>query len=192
METIAKLVEAGKIGQLAAVVLQTADSQVGQQEVPKLSNRGPMVDMYQKAVGLKLEGKKKGFPWCMAFVYWNFQEAAKLVGCANPVPRTAGVKECNEKATQPRKVSKKAALLHPELVLPGMQFILDFGAKGGHTGIVTGVEKIGNDWSYHTIEGNTNDDGERDGYEVARRVRKFSNANLVCFINWDFPVFKPL
>lgn len=191
METT-NISKSGNIGPLATAALQTAGSQVGQQEVPKLSNRGPMVDVYQKAVGLKLVGKKNGFPWCMAFVYWVFQEAAKRAGCANPVPKTAGVKECNKIATDPRKVTKKAALLQPDHVVPGMQFILDYGADGGHTGIVTGVEKIGNDWCYHTIEGNTNDEGERDGYEVCCRTRKFSNAKLVCFINWDFPVYKPI
>ena len=45
---------------------------------------------------------------------------------------------------------------------------MDFGKGLGHTGFVEKVE--GN--VIHTIEGNTNDTGSREGYEVCRRTRK--------------------
>jgi hypothetical protein len=41
----------------------------------------------------------------------------------------------------------------------------------GHTGF---VEKISNGIVY-TIEGNTNEDGSREGYEVAKRERPLSS-----------------
>jgi hypothetical protein len=47
-------------------------------------------------------------------------------------------------------------------------FVMDFGNGAGHTGI---VEKVLPNGILQTIEGNTNDDGSRDGYEVCRRAR---------------------
>jgi len=53
----------------------------------------------------------------------------------------------------------------------------------GHAGIV--VQSSGS--SFDTVEGNTNDDGSREGYEVARRTRtyekKFTGLNIKGFIS---------
>lgn len=48
---------------------------------------------------------------------------------------------------------------------------MDHGHGLGHTGIVEIV--IGD--ILHTIEGNTNDTGSREGYEVCRKERNISN-----------------
>jgi hypothetical protein len=40
----------------------------------------------------------------------------------------------------------------------------------GHTGFVERIDGT----SIHTIEGNTNDTGSREGYEVCKRIRKMS------------------
>lgn len=48
----------------------------------------------------------------------------------------------------------------------------------GHTGIVEFVDKHG----IHTIEGNTNVDGSREGYAVERKVRQLTDKTLVGFI----------
>ena len=61
----------------------------------------------------------------------------------------------------------------------GSIFIMDYGKGLGHTGI---VERIDGDTLY-TIEGNTNDEGSREGYEVCRRTRKASKC--VGFIHID-------
>lgn len=50
----------------------------------------------------------------------------------------------------------------------GDVFILDLGKGLGHTGI---VEKVSGD-IIHTIEGNTNENGSREGYKVCRRKRE--------------------
>jgi hypothetical protein len=59
------------------------------------------------------------------------------------------------------------------LPLPGDIFIMDFGKGKGHTGF---VESVNGD-IIHTIEGNSNDDGNREGYEVCRKPggRKISS-----------------
>ncbi len=51
-------------------------------------------------------------------------------------------------------------------------FIMDYGHGIGHTGFVDSVDQDG--IHIHTIEGNTNDEGSREGFEVCRRTRKIS------------------
>lgn len=143
---------------LSIAVLAKAVTQLGVAESPKGSNKGKDIEKYLKAVGLG-----GGYAWCMAFVYWCVDEVARtgegLQECkVNPLIKTGGVmRQWNEIAKERRKTS-------PE---PGDIFIMDFGKGTGHTGFVERVD--GN--TVHTIEGNTNDEGSREGYEVARRTR---------------------
>lgn len=136
-------------------VLEVAISQLGVEEAPKGSNRGPQVDQYVESVGLDPAGKH---PWCMAFAYWLHVQACAMMGVKNNMLQTGRVMYQWEK----RKGSHRA--LTPQ---PGDVFIMDYGKGLGHTGI---VERVEND-VIHTIEGNTNDEGSREGYEVCRRTR---------------------
>lgn len=146
---------------LASESLAIAITQNGVEEVPRGSNAGPDVKAYLKAVGLG-----EGYAWCMAFVYWCVNKAAFEIGTLNPLIRTGGVmKQWNE--VELRKVPKTAFAA----IKPGDIFIMDFGGGNGHTGFVEKVEGS----IIHTIEGNTNDDGSREGYEVARRQRPASS-----------------
>ena len=150
---------------LAERSLQVALAHEGVSEKPKNSNSGPEVNMYLKSVGLK-----PGYPWCMAFVYWCVNTAAKEMNLQNPLIKTGGVlRQWNETTLRKLNTRDKA-------VKPGDIFIMKFGHGTGHTGI---VEKVAGQLVY-TIEGNTNDDGSREGYEVARRQRLMST--IVGFI----------
>jgi hypothetical protein len=139
---------------LAQSSLEVATRQIGVQEIPKGSNAGPEVEIYLKSVGLT-----KGYSWCMAFVYWCVSTSSTTSSTTrNPLKKTAGVlDQWNSK---------------PELRIttpvPGSVFIMDFGKGQGHTGF---VEKILPGGKIQTIEGNTNDDGSREGYKVCRRTR---------------------
>lgn len=140
---------------LAEKVLAVALSQEGVEEQPRGSNGGPEVNQYLKSVGLG-----SGYPWCMAFVYWCMQEATAALGVKNELTKTGGV------LVQWRTTGMKKVLT-TEHVRPGAIFIMDFGHGFGHTGFVVSVD--GN--KVHTIEGNTNDQGSREGYTVARKIR---------------------
>lgn len=134
-------------------------------------NDGAEVEAY-----LKLLGLPKGFPWCMALVYWSFNEAAKQLGVINPVPKTAGVLDCYSKAKE-----KYLVIGDP---LPGDQFIMDFGEGKGHTGMVKENHKP----KVYTVEGNTSADptyaGEdRDGNGVFERNRNISG--IKAFLRYD-------
>ena len=141
---------------LAETSLQVAQSQNGVTEKPKNSNAGPEVEIYLKSVGLG-----KGYAWCMAFVYWCVLQSSIKLNVVNPLKKTGGVLD-------QFNFCKKMIVKTPK---PGYIFIMDFGHGVGHTGF---VDKILPNGQIQTIEGNTNDDGSREGYEVAIRIRKIS------------------
>jgi len=158
---------------LATAALAVAVDEIGQMEEPPGSNRGPRVDAYARAIGLD---PADALPWCAAFVYWCFEQAAAAEGTANPLVRTAGVLDHWSRARDRgvRVVTGGRAKSNPELVRPGMIFIMDFGQGAGHTGLVE--EVVGG--RLVTIEGNTNDGGSREGIGVFRRTgRKLASIN---------------
>lgn len=164
---------------IAGAALGIAVSQLGVMESPIGSNRGPQVDQYLRSVGLG-----GGFFWCMAFVHWCFEQAASGQGIANPFPKTAGcaVAWARVRKTAPqRTVTAAAALADPTIVRPGFVFILDFGGGAGHTGFVK--QSLGG--PLRTVEGNSNNDGSRNGvgvFELNRR--KITDKSLKGFLDF--------
>jgi hypothetical protein len=138
---------------LAQRFLSVARSQLGVSEEPKGSNKGKQIEKYLKSVGLG-----GGYSWCMAFAKWCMDQACAEAKIKNPMYVTGGV------LSQWNHIDAKYKASKPE---PGDIFIMDFGGGLGHTGIVEKVEgKV-----LSTIEGNSNDEGSREGFEVCRRHR---------------------
>jgi hypothetical protein len=161
------------ISALLAKTLEIATSQIGVMEQPAGTNRGPEVDEYIRRVGLNPAGKH---PWCVAFLFFCFDEAAKSLSRGNPMIKTAGVLDhwARAGAQGIPRVTKTKAEQNPALVRPGHIFTIDTGGGLGHAGFVlevTGGKLI-------TIEGNTNDTGSREGIGVFRRQsRKIVSIN---------------
>ena len=157
---------------LLAHVLQIAAGEEAKKvrEVPKNSNRGPQVDEY-----LRRSGVSPGLAWCCAFVYWCFDEAAKVTGRANPMVRTAGCMNHWNRAPSKgaQRILKQSAIENPDLVKPGMIFIINHGGGLGHTGL---VEKV-TGGLIATIEGNTDASRTREGGGVYRLHRKMVEIN---------------
>lgn len=123
-------------------------------------NKGPEVRKYLKAVGLG-----EGFPWCMAFVYWCVGMAAEKLGLENPLVKTGGVlRQYNE--TTCRKLPRQSY----DCIQPGDIFIQDHGGGTGHTGFI--LSRKGS--VVKTIEGNSNDEGSREGKEVCSLERSIT------------------
>lgn len=142
--------------ELSKAVIASAISQLGVQEIPRGSNRGKDVEKYLGSCGLG-----GGYSWCMAFCFWNVIQASIVAKVKNPLFKTAGV-------LAQWNASK---LLQTKTPDKGYIFIIDEGKGLGHAGIVEYV-----DGNYiHTIEGNTNDEGSREGFEVCRRVRQLKS-----------------
>jgi len=148
--------------------LKVAVSQLGVMEKPLGSNRGPEVDKYLASVGLG-----PGQFWCMAFVYYCFNKAAEKLDRNNPLVKT-GHCMTHWNSTNGKKIIASNAVNNPSLVKPGQIFIINTGGSSGHTGI---VEKLEGGF-LHTIEGNSNTSGSRNGIGVFRLVsRKITKIN---------------
>lgn len=155
-------------------VLAVAVSQVGVMEKPRGSNRGPEVDEYLRRTGL--DPTQGEFAWCVAFLFFCFDEAAKKQGRTNPMIKTAGVLK-HWQLTGERGIARLTAaraIREPVLVKPGMIFVINTGGGFGHSGIIK--EVIGS--KLVTIEGNSNEGGSRDGIGVFERsMRKITQIN---------------
>jgi len=162
--------------------LEFAVSQIGVMERPPGSNKGKEVEEYLASVGLG-----GGFAWCMAFVYWCYNQAAKELNIANPVFKTGGVLKHWEEARNNNipRITTEQARNKPSRILPGMVFVIDTGDPGGagHTGF---VEKVIGD-TLITIEGNTNLGGSREGIGVFRRTARKINSINKGFV--DYSIF---
>ncbi len=152
---------------LLAEAVKVAMTQLGIMEDPPGSNRGPQVNAYLASVGLP-----PGLFWCAAFVYWSFDKAAQKIGKVNPLVKTGHVMSHWNKTTG-KKITTQEAVNKPSLIKPGHIFILNTGGSSGHTGIVEKVEG----GFIHTIEGNSNNSGSRNGIGVFRLQRKIAKIN---------------
>lgn len=157
--------------ELLREVLKVARSQFGVTEKPPGSNAGPEVEAY-----LKSAGASKGDPWCMAFVFWCFKQAAASLNIPNPCVKTAGVHDHWNRATAAgaRRLVTADATANPATVFPGMVFCINTGGGKGHTGFVLSVTG----GSIETIEGNTNSGLGREGIAVMKHTRKINSISL--------------
>lgn len=172
---------------LLQAALDVARSQVGVREEPQYSNSGPEVDQYLMSVGLN-----SGNYWCMALVYWIFQQAARRLGMVNPLIRTGGCMDHWNRAAKPmlpKRITAAKARVNPELVKPGMIGILLIAPKtgAGHTYIVESRQGR----KLTTIEGNSAENGSRNGdgcYRLDKRT--LDDKTLVGFMDYS-PIPKP-
>ena len=146
-------------------------------------NRGIKVEAYQRAAGLK-----PGDPWCAAFVAWNVATAkgvAKAPSWTSGSAITTWHRGSRNLAAGDKATPVEAEAL-PAKVEPGWIWVrattakaADAARKGGwvkgHCGIVVAVDAVG----FHTVEGNTNKAGSREGDGVWRKLHKWSDAALI-------------
>lgn len=118
------------------------------------TNWGPKVSMYLASAGIYHPAA-----WCAAFVTWCLLEAgAKRKNLPLLAASTYYWYEWANK--------NKRLLSQPHR---GDVFVVN-GANGGHEGWV----RASSDAFINTIEGNTNDEGSRDGFEVCERERQWA------------------
>ena len=135
----------------AKTALDFASEEVGVEEIPRGSNDGERVREYLRAGGCTIPA-----PWCAGFIMWCLNQAG-----IKPFI-TAHVATMWDKNKTIQKFSPQV----------GDVFIQINKNGSGHCGF---VERVAGD-SVDTIEGNTNDEGSREGFEVCRRTR---NQNTI-------------
>jgi hypothetical protein len=155
---------------LEQVVMDAAKVHLGQHPVEiGGQNRGPWVRLY-------MEGREGAeWAWCAGFVTFVVRQAVELMNRQMPI---AGSFSCDSLASQGRDaglfVAEREAT--PGLVRPGAIFLVRrTPTDWTHTGFVTEFEPT----AFDTIEGNTNDDGHREGFEVCARSRGLKDKDFV-------------
>lgn len=148
-----------------AAVLSIAQGEIGVEEMPHGSNRGERVEQYLAAASLP-----PGNPWCAAFICWCVQQARDVCMLRINLPRSG--------YTPVFKSAPGCQVLqtNPAELAPGMLFLLFYPSLGrvGHIGLIEGPDPD-DPGRVITIEGNSNDEGAREGYEVCRRSRRIDS-----------------
>ena len=152
-----------KLSELAEI----AESQIGVEEDKARTNRGAAILKYQQSTNL--DGQ--GWPWCAAFVDWCLQEFLsrhmEYARMGLKRAQTAAAFGLIDWGKQQR-----CHLFRGEHEAPQRGDIVVFSFS--HCGIVTDVNAQGRD--FHSVEGNTNTDGSREGYIVARKARTYGQV----------------
>lgn len=156
---------------LSELILAIAAGEVGVEEKPRGSNRGPRVDEYQRASWLE---EKDWGAWCATFLCWVIMKAMEQ-GAASGVkytfnrPRTAVARDFQRWSLE-QDASTQTKVSPGRDIQPGDLVIF---ANISHIGLATSAPDASGRFS--TIEANTNDDGSREGYAVMRRRRLASD-----------------
>jgi len=134
-------------------------------------NMGPWIRFF-------MDGNQgESWPWCAGFDTYVVKQASALTGIKTALPRTYS---CDVLGAWARNNGKLVQGTSGNLsgVKPGHLFLVR-KSQGDwqHTGIVIemGAEHC------VTVEGNTNDEGSREGYEVCRRIRSFNSLDFVTY-----------
>jgi len=150
---------------LIQAIVDIACAEIGVRESGE--NTGRRVREYQDADTLK----GTSYPWCASFVSWDLREAGKRIGVVIPWSNSASCDVVWQDAKKRNLIRNR-----PE---PGDVFLVRARRSNGsysqtdaiHTGLVARVE--GN--TFHTVEGNTNGDGGREGIGVLGHARAISD-----------------
>jgi hypothetical protein len=135
-------------------------------------NRGPWVRLYMEGN----EGKE--WAWCAGFVCFLMRQAACSLNQLLPIKPTFSCDELVSRAQAKGFFVSGLHLSNPLAQLsPGSIFLNRKNPTDWtHTGIVISVHEE----TFETIEGNTNDNGDREGYEVCRRIRSYDRKDFIC------------
>ncbi len=135
-------------------------------------NRGPWVRLYMDS------NEGNAWPWCAGFVTFILKQASEATG--RPMPVT-GSFSCDVLAMQAKQKGRFCAERDIK------KHVRD---TGGAPAIFL-VRRTSTDWTHtgfamsfggevmDTLEGNTNDEGSREGYEVCERIRSFTKKDLI-------------
>lgn len=148
---------------LATLALDFAEREVGVQEEPRGSNSGPRVNQYQAVCHAH-----GGDAWCGCFACWCIDQAAHSLVIKPTFQYSAGALHLLD--------------INPTLILSGpidnCVVVWRHDNGKGHVALVKTVSGP----NLHTIEGNTDANGGREGYEVAKRVRSVSDPKIAGYL----------
>jgi hypothetical protein len=141
-------------------------------------NCGPWVRLYCKG------NDGRAWAWCAGFVSLVMAQAYFYMGKDKPIE---GSVSCDILATQGKAAER---FVHESEVAKGKWPWADFGGCGvflrrrtdtdwTHTGFALGGSGDTGKWVFDTIEGNTNDEGSREGFEACKRKRSLAGYDFI-------------
>jgi hypothetical protein len=133
-------------------------------------NRGPWVRLYMDGN----EGNQ--WAWCAGFVCFILKQACKSLNVPLPFKKTYSCDILAAQAKEKGIFLGEKKIENTSQITPGSIFLnRRTPTDWVHTGIVIEAEEE----IFHTIEGNTNDEGSREGYEVCLRIRGYNKKDFV-------------
>jgi hypothetical protein len=133
-------------------------------------NKGPWVRLYMDGH----EGTE--WAWCAGFACFCLNQACQRLETALPIMPSFSCNSLAASAKDHRVFLGEAFVTEAMQIAPGSFFLVRrTSTDWTHTGIVVSAERE----VISTIEGNTNDDGHREGYEVCARTRGYTNIDFV-------------
>ncbi len=133
-------------------------------------NSGPWVRLYMKGK----EGQE--WAWCAGFDCFILRQACSSLGVRLPIKTSVSCDTLAANAKENGIFLKESKITDKSQITPGSLFLSRRTSTDWiHTGIVVRAD----DEVYETIEGNTNDEGSREGYEVCRRIRGYRKKDFI-------------
>jgi hypothetical protein len=130
-------------------------------------NMGPWVRLYMKG--------KQGtdMPWCAGFACFVIEQASTALSVACPIELcvSCDVLAANAKRRGTFRTGAAVGSVPPGSLFLSRRTSVDWV----HTGLVVHAREE----TFDSIEGNTNDAGDREGYEVCRRVRGYKKKDFI-------------
>ncbi len=133
-------------------------------------NKGPWVRLYMKGY----EGE--AWPWCAGFASFILNQACDTLDVSLPLKTSFSCDILASGAKGKGIFLKGSTVSNRKKITPGSLFLeRRTSTDWTHTGIVVDAE----DTVFLTMEGNTNDEGSREGYEVCSRIRGYTNKDFI-------------
>lgn len=155
---------------IAERLLQAAMTQEGVRE-SEGKNRGPGIRKFWGATSYGFEAYDNREPYCAAFVCWAVQQGIGDTIVPFKRPDSAKAYDLDAWAAANGKKGIKTGI-SPASAKPGDLFTL---ATASHCGIIVAVKG----GMLHTIEGNTDGSGSREGDGVYQRTRSFASIRNI-------------
>jgi len=132
-------------------------------------NKGPWVRLYMKGQ------QGTDYPWCAGFVSFVLKQAALSTKTSPPVSYTFSCDDLAKEAKARRIFVAETGHAANPSHFPAIFLCRKTPNDWTHTGLV--MDFRGDTFS--TIEGNTNDSGSAEGYEVCGRTRGIANKDFI-------------
>lgn len=135
-------------------------------------NAGPWVRLF-------MDGHEgRAWRWCAGFVSFCMRQAGQTLGRPLPIKASFSCDLLAAAADNAGLLLSKPGPAQRASIAPGSLFLVRRSpGDWTHVGVVESVDSD----VFHTIEGNTNDDGSAEGDEVASLTRGYANKDFVVF-----------